>query len=147
MSAVSIGSSIYLHGCRDDRIGKNCLGTITITTGSNRDRSATGENNLVLFTVATRLHPIIDDDTDNRIPESLENDSYLDVNIRNLIVIDDQMIEVGKDNRDREPVYKRIASSEPERYLHCAKSVPSRQRQPKHQLKQSLLGPFQESSG
>ena len=33
------------------------------------------------------------------IPEYLENDSYLDVNIRNLIVIDDQMIEAGKDNR------------------------------------------------
>ena len=33
------------------------------------------------------------------IPASLENDSYLDVNKRNLIVIDDQMIEAGKDNR------------------------------------------------
>ena len=33
------------------------------------------------------------------IPESLENDSYLDMNIRNLIIIDDQMIEAGKDNR------------------------------------------------
>ena len=33
------------------------------------------------------------------IPESPENDSYLDVNIRNLIVIDDQMIEAGKHNR------------------------------------------------
>ena len=33
------------------------------------------------------------------IPESLENDSYLDVDKRNLIVIDDQMIEAGKDNR------------------------------------------------
>ena len=33
------------------------------------------------------------------IPESLENDTYLDVNIRNLIVIDDQMIEAGKDNQ------------------------------------------------
>ena len=33
------------------------------------------------------------------IPESLENDSYLDINKRNLIVIDDQMIEAGKDNR------------------------------------------------
>ena len=33
------------------------------------------------------------------IPVSLENDTYLDVNIRNLIVIDDQMIEAGKDNR------------------------------------------------
>ena len=34
-----------------------------------------------------------------RIRESLENDSYLDANVRNLIVIDDQMIEAGKDNR------------------------------------------------
>ena len=67
MSAVSIGSSIYLHGCRDDRFGKNCLGTITVTTSSNRDRSTTGENNLVLFKVAKRLHAIIDDDTNNRI--------------------------------------------------------------------------------
>ena len=67
VSAVSIGSSIYLHGCRDDRFGKNCLGTITVTTSSNRDRSTTGENNLVLFTVAKRLHAIIDDDTNNRI--------------------------------------------------------------------------------
>ena len=33
------------------------------------------------------------------IPESLENDTYLDVNIHNLIVVDDQMIEAGKDNR------------------------------------------------
>ena len=33
------------------------------------------------------------------IPSSLENDTYLDVNIRNLIVIDDQMIEAGSDNR------------------------------------------------
>ena len=47
--------------------GKNCLGTITVTTSSNRDRSTTGENNLVLFTVAKRLYTIIDDDTDNRI--------------------------------------------------------------------------------
>ena len=103
MFAVSIGSSIYLHGCRDDRFGNNCLGTITVTTSSNRDPSTTGESNLVLFTVAKRLHAIIDDDTNNRIvkgiPESLENDSYLDVNIHNLIVIDDQMIEAGKDNR------------------------------------------------
>ena len=30
------------------------------------------------------------------IPESLENDTYLDVNIPNLIVIDDQMTEAGK---------------------------------------------------
>ena len=47
--------------------GISCLGTITVTTSSNRDRSTTGENNLVLFTVAKRLHAIIDDDTNNRI--------------------------------------------------------------------------------
>ena len=33
------------------------------------------------------------------IPESLENESYLDVNICNLIVINDQMIEARIDNR------------------------------------------------
>ncbi|KAL9973651.1 hypothetical protein ACROYT_G020132 [Oculina patagonica] len=33
------------------------------------------------------------------IPETLEQDFYFDVNIRNLIVIDDQMIEAGSDNR------------------------------------------------
>ena len=70
--------------------------------------------------------------------ESLENDSYLDVNKRNLILIDDQMIEAGKDNRIVNLFTKRIASPKSERYLHRAKSVPSRQRQPKHQLEQSL---------
>ena len=67
MSAVSISSSIYLHGRRDDRLGKNCLGSITVTTSLNRDRSTTGENNLVLFTVATRVHAIADNDTNTRI--------------------------------------------------------------------------------
>ena len=33
------------------------------------------------------------------IPENLEQDSYFDDNIPNLIVIDDQMIEAGNDNR------------------------------------------------
>ena len=61
------------------------------------------------------------------ILESLEIDSYLDVNIRNLIVIDDQMIEAGKDNRIVTLLTKRIASSKSERYLHSAKSVPTRQ--------------------
>ena len=73
------------------------------------------------------------------IPTALEQDAYLDVNKRNLIVIDDQMIKAGKDNQ--------IASPKSERYLHCAKFVSSRQRQPKHQLKHALLGVVQESSG
>ena len=33
------------------------------------------------------------------IPTALEQDAYLDVNKWNLIVIDDQMIEAGRDNR------------------------------------------------
>ena len=33
------------------------------------------------------------------IPSSLKYDFYLNVNIRNLNVIDDQMIEAGRDNR------------------------------------------------
>ena len=82
------------------------------------------------------------------IPESLENDSYLDVNIRNLIVIHDQMIEAGKDNR----IVNLFTKGSHHRnlsviYIVQNPAVPSRQRQPKHQLKQSLLGPFQESSG
>ena len=32
-------------------------------------------------------------------PTALEQDAYFSVNKRNLIVIDDQMIEAGKDNR------------------------------------------------
>ena len=43
------------------------LCTITVTTSSNRDLSTPGENNLVLFTVATRLHAIVDDYTNNQI--------------------------------------------------------------------------------
>ena len=55
------------------------------------------------------------------IPESLENDSYfIDVNIRNLIVIDDQMIEAGKDNR---VVKKNLP------YLHLLTCCPEHQRQ------------------
>ena len=64
-------------------------------------------------------------------PETLEQDSYFDVNIRNLIVIDDQRIEW-------------IASSKLECHLHCAKPVPSRQRQSKQELKQPLFGSLQE---
>ena len=33
------------------------------------------------------------------IPAALEQDSYFDVNKRNLIVFDDQMIDASKDNR------------------------------------------------
>ena len=77
-------------------------------------------------------------------PEYLENDSYLDVNICHLIVIDDQTIEAQKDNWIVN-LFTKGSHHQNLCYLHCAKSVPSRQRQPKHQLEQSLLGPFEES--
>ena len=33
------------------------------------------------------------------IPSALKQDSYFDVNIGNLIIIDDKMIEAGNENR------------------------------------------------
>ena len=50
------------------------------------DRSDTGENNLVLFAVASHLHQIIDEKVDNRICQgfpvfALKNYTYLDIAI------------------------------------------------------------------
>ena len=103
MSAVSISSSVYLLGCRDDRLGKNCLGTITITTAQTvidqpPERIIWCYSQWQpAYTQLLMMIPTLE--FVKGIPESLENDSYLDVNIRNLIVIDDQMIEARKDNR------------------------------------------------
>ena len=60
------------------------------------------------------------------ISETLEQDSYFDANIRNLIVIDDQMIEAGNDNRVVNLFTKGYKF---QCHLHCAKPVPLRQRQ------------------
>ena len=80
------------------------MGTITVTTNSHRDRSSTGKRIIWCYSqwqpaYTQLLVKIPTIEFVKGIPESLENDSYLDVNIRNLIVIDDQMIEAGKDNR------------------------------------------------
>ena len=132
-----------VHGCRDERFGKNCLGTITVTTSSTRDRSTTGENNLLLFIVATRLHAIIDDNTDNRICQGDPGISGNWFLFRCQHTQPDCRWGPNDWSRERQsdrgPVYKRIASPKSERYLHCAKSVPSRQRQPKHQLKHGAI--------
>ena len=82
------------------------------------------------------------------IPESLEKDSYLDVNIRNLIVIDDQMIEAGKDNR----IVNLFTKGSHHRNLSVIYIVQNLFHQGKGNrsislTEQSLLGPFQESSG
>ena len=47
--------------------GKSVWVQSLLQLNSQRDRSTTGGNNLVLFTVATRLHAIIGEDTNNRI--------------------------------------------------------------------------------
>ena len=103
MSAVSTGSSIYLHGGWGDRFGKNCLGTITVATSSNVIDQPP-ERIIWCYSqwqpAYTQLLMMIPNiEFVKGIPESLENDSYLDVNKRNLIVIGDQMIEAGKHNR------------------------------------------------
>ena len=84
--------------------GKNCLGTITVTTNSNRDGSTTGENNLVLFTVVARLHAwIINDETNNGIcqrdPRISGKWFLFRCQHTQPDYMDDQMIEAGKDNR------------------------------------------------
>ena len=104
MSAVSIYTSIYLHGYWDDRFGKDGLGPNFTATGFKRNRPTTGENCLVLLTTVTRLYGIGGNHTANRIcqgyiPPDQEHDSYFDVNKRNLNVFDDQMIDAGGDKR------------------------------------------------
>ena len=58
---------------------------------------------MVLLTVAARLYGNASHHTKHRIckgiPTALEQDAYFSANKRNIIVIDDQMIEAGKDNR------------------------------------------------
>ena len=39
------------------------------------------------------------------IPKAFEQDSYFDVNKRNLIVFDEQMIDASKDKRIVNPLY------------------------------------------
>ena len=57
------------------------------------------------------------------IPPAREQDSYLDVNKRNLIVFDDQMIDAN-----RQPFYSRFTLSESECNLYRTKSISSRKR-------------------
>ena len=103
MSPVSIGSSIYLHGCRDERFGKtvwvqSLLQQTQIVIGQPPERIIWCYSQWQpAYTQLLMMKPTME--FVKGIPESLENDSYLDVNIRNLIIIDDQMIEAGKDSR------------------------------------------------
>ena len=62
------------------------------------------------------------------IPMALEQDSYFDVNKRNLIVFDDQMIDASKDKRIKKPLYSWFSSSQSERDLYRAESISSGER-------------------
>ena len=98
MSAVSLRASFYLHDCWNDRVQKNGLGSISITASFRGNLPSPGQNYLVLFTMAVYVYRNASGHA-TRILTTLEQDSYLDVNKRNLIVFDDQMIDASKDKR------------------------------------------------
>ena len=61
------------------------------------------------------------------IPMALEQDSYFNVNKRNLIVFDDQMIDATKDKRIVN-LFTWFSSWQSERDLYRAESIPSGER-------------------
>ena len=89
MSAVSLRTSFYLQ---------NGLGSISITASFRGNLPSPGQNYLVLFTMAVYVYRNASGHA-TRILTTLEQDSYLDVNKRNLILFDDRMIDASKDKR------------------------------------------------
>ena len=71
------------------------------------------------------------------IPAALEQDSYFDVNKRNLIVFDDQMIDASKDKRIVNLFTRHRNLSV---IYYRTESLSLRERQPRRKLQQSLLG-------
>ena len=103
MSAVSIRASFYLHDCRNNRLRKNGLGSISIAT-SFRDNLPSPERIVWCYSqwqpaYTQMLVAMPHIEFVKGIPTALEQDSYFDVNKRNLIVFDDQMIDASKDKR------------------------------------------------
>ena len=103
MSAVSLRASFHLYDCRNDRVRKNGLGSMSIATSFRDNLPFPGDDRLVLFTMAACVYtnvvatPHIE--FVKGIPTALQQDSYFDVSKRNLIVFDDQMIDASKDKR------------------------------------------------
>ena len=63
------------------------------------------------------------------IPTALEQDSYFDVNKRNLIVFDDQTTDASKDKRIMNlDLYSWFSSSQSQRDLYRAESISSGER-------------------
>ena len=103
MSAVSIRASFYLHDCRNDRVRKNGLGSISIATNL-RDNLPSPERIVWCYSqwqpaYTEMLVSLPHIEFVKGIPAALKQDSYFDVNKRNLIVFDDQMIDSSKDKR------------------------------------------------
>ena len=103
MSAVSLRASFHLHDCRNDRIGKNGLGSISAAT-SFRDHLRSLERIVWCYSqwqpaYTEMLVAMPHIEFVKGIPTALEQDSYFDVNKHNLIVFDDQMIDASKDKR------------------------------------------------
>ena len=103
MSAVALRAFLHLHDCRNDRVRKNGLGSISIATSFRDHLPSPGEDRLVLFTMAACVYRNVSRmphiEFVKGIPTALEQDSYCEVNKRNLIVFDDQMIDASKDKR------------------------------------------------
>ena len=56
MLAVSLRASLHLYDCRNDRVRKNGLGSISIATSFRDHLPSPGEDRLVLFTMAACVY-------------------------------------------------------------------------------------------
>ena len=105
MSAVSLRASFHIHDFRNGRVRKNSLGSISITTSLRGNLPSPREDRLVLLTIEACVYRNVSHHATHRIRRgnsyslALEQDSYFDVNKRNLVVFDDQMIYARKDKR------------------------------------------------
>ena len=99
MSAGSLRASFHLHDCRDDRVLKNGLGSISVTASFRCNLPSPGEDCLVLFTMAACVGAMPHIEFVKGIPAALEQESYFYMNKQSLIVFDDQMIDASKDKR------------------------------------------------
>ena len=103
MSAVSLRASFCLHDCRNDRVRKIDLGSISIAS-SFRSNYPPPERIVWCYSqwqpaYTEMLVAMPHIEFVKGIPTALEQDSYFDVNKRNWIVFDDQMIDAIKDKR------------------------------------------------
>ena len=95
MSAVSLRASFHLQDYQNDQVRKHCLGSISIIIIYSQWQPAYTE-----MLVAMPHFEFV-----KGIPTALEQDSYFDVNKRNVIAFDDQMIDASKKQANCEPLY------------------------------------------